>query len=142
MSTTMEYIGVLVVHECCVCHIKFAVPQDLMDRYWEGRHNSSVNGRNQLFCPLGHSMIPVETNLQKAEREIAVLKSRNVGLTDQLDSTRRARDHQERRAITYRGHLTRVKKRAHAGVCLHCHRTFKDMAEHMKTKHPDHCEGR
>lgn len=30
-----------------------------------------------------------------------------------------------------------LSDRAHAGVCPCCNRTFKQLAAHMKTKHPD-----
>lgn len=32
----------------------------------------------------------------------------------------------------------RTARRSAAGVCPCCHRTFKQMARHMKTKHPDY----
>lgn len=40
------------------------------------------------------------------------------------------------RANGYKGHATRITKRAKAGVCPCCNRTFVNMARHMATKHP------
>ena len=44
----------------------------------------------------------------------------------------------ERSAAAYKGHLTRVKRRVGNGVCPCCNRTFKNLADHMTTKHPDY----
>ena len=47
-------------------------------------------------------------------------------------------EHQAARARGYKGALTKAKKRSAAGVCPCCHRTFKQLARHMKAKHPDY----
>jgi hypothetical protein len=36
-----------------------------------------------------------------------------------------------------RGALTKQRKRAANGVCACCHRSFANVARHMKTQHPD-----
>ncbi len=55
-----------------------------------------------------------------------------------LERERRLREHYKRSAQTYRGHLTRVRKRVGNGVCPCCGRTFKQFAEHMQSKHPEY----
>lgn len=49
-------------------------------------------------------------------------------------------DRMERSAAAQRGVLTRLKNRVAAGVCPCCHRSFKQLSEHMKMKHPDYTE--
>ena len=39
-----------------------------------------------------------------------------------------------------KGQVTRIKKRVANGVCPCCNRTFKDLAAHMSTQHPDYIE--
>lgn len=63
---------------------------------------------------------------------------------DSAVASRELLRHEERSHSTTRGHLTRERKkkeqletRAANGVCPCCHRTFKQLARHMKTKHPD-----
>jgi predicted RNA-binding Zn-ribbon protein involved in translation (DUF1610 family) len=64
-------------------------------------------------------------------------------LQKQLESERRLRE-QERlwkeqavvRERAARGQATRLRNRAAAGVCPCCNRTFKQLAAHMKAKHP------
>jgi len=43
-----------------------------------------------------------------------------------------------RRIAAHKGVSTRMKNRAKAGVCPCCTRTFKQLAAHMKNKHPDY----
>jgi hypothetical protein len=81
-STTLH------IHECCVCGITFAYP-DERERRRAGR--------------------------LAAER-------------DQAEASARA----------HKGHATRLKNRAQAGMCPHgCNRHFKDLERHCKNKHPD-----
>lgn len=43
----------------------------------------------------------------------------------------------ERKLAAQKGVTTKLKNRAKAGVCPCCNRTFKQLAAHMKNKHPD-----
>lgn len=45
-------------------------------------------------------------------------------------------DKERRRANGYKGHATRITKRAKAGVCPCCNRSFENLRRHMATKHP------
>lgn len=42
----------------------------------------------------------------------------------------------ERRRIAQKAATTRLKNRVKMGICPCCHRTFKQLAAHMKKKHP------
>jgi hypothetical protein len=84
-------------------------------------------------------------------------KSETQKLQEQLDEERRKRQrseqdaayqrdrareaeeqakHERARANGYKGHATRITKRAKAGLCPCCNRSFINMARHMATKHP------
>ena len=45
---------------------------------------------------------------------------------------------EERSHSATKGHLTRVKTRVAHGVCPCCNRTFRQLARHMKAKHPEY----
>lgn len=40
------------------------------------------------------------------------------------------------RANGYKGHATRITKRAKAGVCPCCNRSFENLRRHMASQHP------
>lgn len=50
------------------------------------------------------------------------------------------RDHEKRRASSFKGHLTRVKTRVGRGVCPCCNRTFENLRRHMESQHPQQIE--
>jgi hypothetical protein len=117
VSATLNYTETLtVVH--CTCGIAFAIPAEL-DRQMHERGKS-------VHCPLGHSWHYTKT----LEAELADAKRR-------LSATRELLQAEERSHASTRGHLTRARQRAKAGVCPCCHRTFENVARHMATKHPD-----
>ena len=75
-------------------------------------------------------------------------------LKKQLEAEKNGRELAERRATraqvregvaklkasAQKGVATRLKNRAKAGVCPCCTRTFKQLAAHMKNKHPEYTE--
>lgn len=58
-------------------------------------------------------------------------------LEQERDAARRRAENERNSRIAVQGHLTRAKKRAAAGTCACCKRTFSNVARHMKTKHPE-----
>ena len=117
----------LVVETCITCGITFAVPSD-----WLARRKQD---HETFRCPSGHGQhYSGESDVERARR--------------QRDEAQRSRDWYERcleseqkHSRALRGHLTRHKKRAAAGACPCCKRTFKQLARHMKAKHPDYAGG-
>lgn len=47
------------------------------------------------------------------------------------------RDQAEASARAYKGAATKARKRAKAGTCPCCKRTFQQLARHMASQHPD-----
>lgn len=127
-KVTSSFSGQLVVLVCNQCGIPFAVPRSFYDHRLE-------HGGNWK-CPNGHSLYFTENDEQKHKRELE-----RERLSTQRASERAARAEQrlateEKRSAAFKGHLTRQKKRSTAGVCPCCNRTFKQLASHMKNKHP------
>jgi hypothetical protein len=118
---TLSYTSNLTVVTCW-CGITHAVPEELRDyqlRQHDDGHAFSI------YCPLGHQYHPSgtsEVEKERKRRERAELRSQQ--LADQLAAAEREQK--------------RLAKRAAAGVCPCCQRSFVQLTRHMKTQHPDY----
>lgn len=129
---------------CCACGMLFAMPA-VFERARRRDHAL-------FYCPAGHSQFyDAETEETKLRRERDRLKQALAERDDTITEERRRRVAAEageqaaterataerRRANGYKGHATRITKRAQGGVCPCCNRTFAALAAHMRTKHPE-----
>ncbi len=134
MST--QTFGIQLALETCIdCSMVFAITEEFLRKRRRDHKN--------LYCPAGHPQhYPGESDLEKARR--SAREWEEYATKQKADAERRAqrlreqRDHQERRASAYKGHLTRAKTRAGAGACLFCKREFVNVKRHMASKHQDH----
>lgn len=116
---------------CGVCACTYAIPKVMRDYYYE------VGGFWK--CPNGHSWgykVGHQTERKEHERirqERDRLQQRNAQLAEEAEIAERERLKAERA-------LKRHKKRAAAGTCPCCKRTFSNMATHMKQQHPGYVE--
>lgn len=129
MQVTQE----LVTEVCCNCGVVFAWPSDLRDRCLRDHSRS-------FYCPNGHSMSFTGKTAEEKLREQLAASRRRAEMAE--EASRRNREDARaarRQAAAYKGQLTRARKRAGAGVCpvTECHRTVSQLADHMKTVHPD-----
>lgn len=129
------------VMDCATCGVVFGVAQELVVR----RRDDG----QPFYCPNGHVNCFGASAREMAEREAAKQKARAERLAKRLqfaeneaieERTRRETTEQSRNAIE--GVVTKVRKRAQAGVCPvpACHRSFgpeSALARHLATKHPD-----
>jgi hypothetical protein len=125
----MTYTETLIVTHCW-CGIAVAIPENLHRWLHESANNS-------CFCPVGHRFVFGNTYEEKLAEE----KRRHAATRDLLNVEEHARLTEERSHAQTRGQLTRVRKRAAAGVCPVCHRTISQLARHMKSKHPSYETG-
>lgn len=95
------------------------------------------NDGKTFYCLWGHTLSYGETREDELKREAVLLRQQ----LDQAEAeARNARLHaiaQKRSAAAYRGHLTRIRRRIAHGVCPCCRRTFKQVRQHIKNKHPE-----
>lgn len=127
-SDTLFYSGTLTTMTCW-CGMRHAVPSELADL--QQRQHADGREVKEIYCPLGHAHIPTgEPKVQRVEREREC--ARNEAATRAAE-----RDQAEASARAYKGAATRVRNRAKAGVCPCCKRTFKQLARHMSSQHPD-----
>lgn len=107
--------------DCPECGTFFGVPY----RFLQERRKD----KRLFYCPNGHSMSYKESESDKLRRERDLLKQREAMLQDEIAAERE-------RAAKAEAANKRLKKRASAGTCPCCQRTFSNMATHMKRHHP------
>ena len=117
---------------CANCGVNFALAEKYVSERRKDGHG--------FYCPNGHSLYfgngeneRLRKQAEDLKRQKERLEARNVHLRDQRDAA-------ERSARAQKGVATRVKNRVAAGVCPCCNRTVSQLANHMKTKHPEYVE--
>jgi hypothetical protein len=124
---TIQSNSTLRVEECGVCGILFAAPASLLQM-------RSQDGLT-FFCPNGHGIGYVSTNAD-LKRKLNLAKDQNAALTARIDQDTAQMRSLKGSATRARNRLAAVQERAAAGVCPCCNRTFKQLAQHMASKHP------
>lgn len=120
----------------CWCGTPHAVPRKLRDK--QHRDHRDGKTRTGIYCPHGHSYILAgEREADKLKRQLETERKRVVAARANNDQLRAELKTTEARRRAEKGQATRLRKRAAAGVCPCCNRTFKQLAAHMKNKHPD-----
>ena len=82
------------------------------------------------YCKCDWGFDKSETELARTQRELEEERKRRNDALARANEAAAARDKAERA-------LKRHKTRAKNGVCPCCKRTFKQLARHMKSKHPE-----
>ena len=129
-TLTIEMEIELVVVECCTCGIRFGLP---------ARYQRQLRELGKEFhCPNGHSLTYGKGEAEKLRHELKQIEMERNRLIDLHSVEQAAHKLAARRLAATKGQLTKLKKRVAAGVCPCCNRTFRDLADHMKTQHPDY----
>lgn len=131
MASTLTFSDQLVV-EVCWCGIYHAVPRQLREHQLRQFNNGEKP--QSIYCPLGHAWIPSGTpEVEKVRKRLEREEARAASLVAELDQERASHR-------STKGQLTKTKKRVANGVCPCCHRSFVQLARHMKGQHPDYVE--
>ncbi|CAI9417222.1 hypothetical protein [Nocardioides sp. T2.26MG-1] len=117
----------LYVSDCARCGVVFGIPKDLEARRRED-HGS-------FYCPNGHSM--VFSGLTQAEKEARAARERADRLSAALGAQRDQAEAARREAAEAKASEVRLRWRVGNGVCPCCQRTFRALASHVATKHPE-----
>lgn len=131
MSTfTIDTVTTMTYEVCASCGITFAAPAHFIQKRREDGET--------FYCPNGHSLgfgkgenDRLKKQLESAQREVQRAYTHATHQRDQREAA-------ERSNAALRGVVTRTKKRAAAGVCQCCSRTFQDVARHMASQHPNY----
>lgn len=118
---------------CCRCKATMWLPQELEDAAQRGRE------KIYFYCAYGHSQSYVtgETEADKLRRERDRLAQQIAQRDDEIKRQRERRQTTERQLAAQKANVTKLKKRAGAGVCPCCNRTFSGLQRHMAAKHPE-----
>ena len=119
----------VIISRCVNCGIEYGVTVD----FDEDRRKD----KRSFFCPNGHSMSYGENEEDRLRRERDRLKQDNARLEDMRIQAYRALEAEAAQRKKAQAEMKRVQRRAAAGVCPCCNRSFVALSRHMKTKHPD-----
>ncbi len=121
--------GVEVDVSCFKCAVPFGIPTAL--------YNSCIaqGPAQEFFCPNGHGQVFRESELTRTQKRLASLQAMTDRIGAELRDERAAcaREREAHGKTTKK--LTRLKTRVAHGVCGACNRTFKNLADHMATRH-------
>ena len=111
------------VHECISCGVIYTCPEVTIQHQREhGGFHTCSNGHQQGWNKDG-------SEIEKLRRERDRLRQDAARKDDEIAAKARELDAERKKA-------KRVAKRAAAGVCQCCQRTFTNVALHMKHMHP------
>lgn len=122
----------LITETCHKCKTLFAMSMPVYQAAIERREDMI------FFCPNGHEQhyTSGESEESKLRRERDRAVQEQARLAENARQEKLAREAaEEQRDKAFRS-LKRHKKRAAAGTCPCCKRTFNALAEHMKRQHP------
>lgn len=130
MSTDIPFD--FVAMNCGQCGCVFYVPA----KFKEERQNDHTT----WYCPSGHPRVfrKGQSDLEKERAARQLAEQRVAEAADNARAANARALHQERRASTFKGHCTRIKKRVKMGSCpCGCDGVFKNLRRHMLKMHPD-----
>lgn len=129
MGFSMQMIENFETRTCCMCGTLFATTA-----YFIAERRKD---KGRFFCPNGHGQSFTEHEADRLRRERDRLAQLIAQKNDEILAERRMRadaEAAERKAVRK---TKRLEKRAAAGLCPCCNRTFLALQAHMKSKHPD-----
>lgn len=116
------------VVRCYMCSVPFGITNDIYRRV-------VTDAKGSVYCPAcGKETCWLESEDQKKIKE---LQRKLEWEASNAARQRALRDSAEASLAATKGVVTRLKRRVSAGTCPCCKRTFKQLARHMKQKHPD-----
>lgn len=116
--------------QCGTCGVWHAIPTIM--------HEKCIEEGGFWYCPNGHSRGYKEGRREREDirRERDLLKQRVAQKDDEIKLQRSLKEAAKRQAAASKGQVTKLRNRTGAGTCPCCNRTFRQMALHMKNKHP------
>lgn len=135
-TLTIQQERRLITETCSACGILYA-----MDEQFQRERQAD---KRMFYCPNGHGQSytgkseaqKLREQLEEERRQRQSAEQRIAMWQDEYDAAAKEAEHQKRRANGYKGHATKITKRAKAGVCPCCNRSFENLRRHMATKHP------
>lgn len=116
--------------QCPMCGVYYCLDAEFYQAQQSGRGKG-------WHCPNGHTLVVRESDAEKYRREAERLKQQLAQKDDTINYQKNRAQVAERQVTAAKGQITKLKKRAKAGTCPCCKRTFQNMTEHMKNQHPE-----
>jgi len=130
--TDLQISTDLSIHTCGGCGWTYGIPS--------GWHDHAKSHGLRWRCPnklCSWESVGYQTSeLQKVKDQLAQRDQTLAFRQERIDSLNRMLGDKQRQNAALRGVVTRTKKRIGHGVCPCCKRTFSQLSQHMKTKHP------
>lgn len=122
MSIQYQEVVQMETIRCGECGMTFGVPE-----FWINERRTNGGG---FHCPNGHSRIFREPEVEQLRKKLVAancdaLRERNLRISLEEDLSK------------VEASKARLRKRVQNGVCPCCQRTFRNLASHMATKHPE-----
>lgn len=117
---------------CHRCKTEVWLPRTLFDA---AKHSAKIS----FFCAYGHEAVFAEgeTEATTLRRERDRLRQDLAYKDDMLRIAEKELDVQSKLVTNLKAQRTKTRKRVAAGTCLCCHRTFRQLALHMRNQHPE-----
>ena len=120
MAKTKVFETVVTFTTCVTCALPIALTELQLKNFRESG--------GSLYCVLGHASRFGEPESARLRNELAAAQDKVANLETNLQNAQRLMDAETKKR-------QRLMKRVENGVCPHCHRTFQQLARHMKDKH-------
>lgn len=111
-----------VAKTCPICGVNYCLERTF-DQYREKGAKGDDGRPLDWHCPNGHSLVYRDSEADRLRRERDRLQQQLAQRDDEIST-------QGRR-------IKKLEKRAAAGTCPCCKRTFSNMATHMRKQHPE-----
>jgi hypothetical protein len=122
---------VFVTETCSYCGMPFAMTSDYQER--------RIQDRRTFYCPDGHPQAYTgqnhEEKIKRLQREVELERRSR-------ENAEMAREMEQQQRKAAERELKQIKKRAAAGLCPCCNRSFVQLQRHMATKHPEYAESK
>lgn len=127
---TQTYIGTLIIQTCYTCGMAFGLDREFNDRRLKDHKN--------FCCPDGHQQHYIgETAEQRLQKQIQSLETHLTYVRTRGDELRSQVTQLNYSIRAQKAAKTKILNRVKNGVCPCCNRTFQDLQNHFKSKHPE-----
>ena len=131
-----QYQMTFELEECCVCYAPFMMTIDATKRL--------LKNHELFYCPYcgKPQHYTGKSEEQKLKEQLAAETRRKEAALRRANEARIEADKMRAKEEVQRKSKLRMKNRIKHGVCPCCNRTFKNLQNHMKSKHADFVSNR
>lgn len=132
MSVVQTFTQQLVIEICCHenCGIRFGMDADFI--------RQRRNDHKYFFCPRGHEQYySGKSNSEKLQDQINSLERQKLNLHSVIDDKNHEIQQLGYSIRAQKAAKTKILNRVKNGICPCCNRTFSNLQNHFKTKHPE-----